>query len=44
MISKNIYFYSVILFTKRLRDIAIIKDFSIIKVNLNIVLRDIALL
>ena len=41
---KDIYFQSVILFIERLRDIIAIKGFLIVKININIVLRDIALL
>ena len=43
-VSKNIYFRSVILFIERLRDVAAVKGFIAVKVNLDIILREIVLL
>ena len=44
IVGKDIYFRSIILFIKRLRDVAAIKGFVIVKVNINTALRDTALL
>ena len=40
MINKDLYFKSIILFVKRIKDIVIIKNNTLIKINLNINLRD----
>ena len=44
IVKKDIYFRNVILFIERLKDTIFVKDFFIIKINLNIVLKDTILL